>query len=131
MSLCNINYVILFPSTDVEVHWTTSGTIPVTEGDGVEVRLSGQAIGLYANPIAIGFICTDGIATGIEPSGVWTPLPHGHAYNWVCNLTLPCYVQPSLAETSTSQLEPSCTSLILTHLEASHAIKLYQSSMMT
>ena len=39
----------------------------MTEGDNVTVRLSGKAFGFYANPIAIGVICAEVIATDVEP----------------------------------------------------------------
>ena len=42
----------------------------MTEGDGVTVRLSGEAFGIYANPIAIGVICSEtvaNVATDLEP----------------------------------------------------------------
>ena len=41
----------------VEVNFTTSQPITVTEGDGVNVTLKGKAFGIYANPIEIGVIC--------------------------------------------------------------------------
>ena len=43
--------------TVVEVNFTTSQPITVTEGDGVNVTLRGEAFGFYANPIEIGVIC--------------------------------------------------------------------------
>ena len=49
------------------VNWTISQLINVTEGEGVEVRLSGEALGHYANPISIGVVCTESISTGVEP----------------------------------------------------------------
>ena len=52
---------------DVGVNWTISQPINVTEGDGVEVRLSGEAFGIYANPIAIGVVCTESTAADVEP----------------------------------------------------------------
>ena len=57
-------------SVVVRVNWTISQTINVTEGDGVEVRLSGKAFGIYANPIAIGVVCSEtvaNVATDLEP----------------------------------------------------------------
>ena len=33
----------------------------------MEVRLSGEAFGVYANPIAVGVICTETIALDVEP----------------------------------------------------------------
>ena len=39
----------------------------MTEGQGVEVTLSGEAVGVYANPIAIGVVCAETIATDVEP----------------------------------------------------------------
>ena len=54
-------------SSVVRVNWTISRPINVTEGDGVNVSLSGEAFGFYANPIAIGVICAEVIATDVEP----------------------------------------------------------------
>ena len=54
-------------SSVVRVNWTISQPINVTEGDNVTVRLSGEAFGIYANPIAIGVICAEVIATDVEP----------------------------------------------------------------
>ena len=54
-------------SSVVRVNWTISRPINVTEGDNVTVRLSGAAFGFYANPIAIGVICAEVIATDVEP----------------------------------------------------------------
>ena len=45
----------------IEVNWT-SQSIKVTEGEGVKVRLNGTAFGLYANPVAIGVICSGTVA---------------------------------------------------------------------
>ena len=58
----------LFPSPDIEVNWTISEPILVTEGDGVEVRLRAEAFGFYANPIQIGVICVLTPVTGV-PAG--------------------------------------------------------------
>ena len=47
-----------------------SGPIRVTEGDGVKVRLSGEAFGIYAYPIAIGVVCSEtvaNVATDLDP----------------------------------------------------------------
>ena len=44
-----------------------SRTINVTEGDGMEVTLSAQAIGIYENPIIIGVFCEATDVTGVEP----------------------------------------------------------------
>ena len=49
----------------VQVNWTTSQAIKVTEGD--VVRLRGEAFGIYANEIAIGVDCSETIATDVEP----------------------------------------------------------------
>ena len=54
-------------SVVVRVNWTISQPINVTEGDGVEVRLSGEAFGIYANPIAIGVVCTESTAADVKP----------------------------------------------------------------
>ena len=51
----------------VYINWTISEAIQVTEGQGVEVTLSGEAVGVYANPIAIGVVCAETIATDVEP----------------------------------------------------------------
>ena len=58
----------LFPSPDIEVNWTSSEPIEVTEGDGVEVRLRAEAFGIYANPIQIGVVCAPTQVTGV-PAG--------------------------------------------------------------
>ena len=42
----------------------------VAEGDGEIVRLSGEAVGIYAKPIAIGVFCTEINATDVEPAGM-------------------------------------------------------------
>ena len=43
------------------------------EGDGVEVRLKGEAFGLYAYPIEIGVICTPvNVTTGVATGGANT-----------------------------------------------------------
>ena len=62
-------------SVVIEVNWTISETIEVTEGNGVEVSLTAQAFGLYANPIAIGVVCTETVITG-EVSGMEAKLCH-------------------------------------------------------
>ena len=49
----------------VQVNWTVSRAISVTEGD--VVRLRGEAFGIYANEIAIGVDCSETIATDVEP----------------------------------------------------------------
>ena len=49
----------------VQVNWTISQTINVTEGD--VVILSGEAFGIYANEIAVGVECSETIATDVEP----------------------------------------------------------------
>ena len=49
----------------VQVNWTISRAISVTEGDVVELR--GKAFGLYANEVAIGVDCSETIATDVEP----------------------------------------------------------------
>ena len=54
-------------SSVVRVNLTISQPINVTEGDHVTVRLSGEAFGIYAKPIAIGVICAEVIATDVEP----------------------------------------------------------------
>ena len=56
----------LFPSV-IRVNWTISQPINVTEGDNVTVRLSGEAFGIYAYPIAIGVVCAEMIAADVEP----------------------------------------------------------------
>ena len=56
----------LFPSPVIEVNWTMSEHIEVTEGDGVEVRLRAEAFGFYANPIQVGVICAPTLGTGVE-----------------------------------------------------------------
>ena len=49
----------------VQVNFTTSLTISVTEGD--VVRLRGEAFGIYANEVAIGVECLAAFATDVEP----------------------------------------------------------------
>ena len=49
----------------VQVNWTISRAISLTEGD--VVRLKGEAFGLYANEVAIGVECSEKIATNVEP----------------------------------------------------------------
>ena len=53
----------------------------MTEGVGVEVRLSGEALGFYAYPIAIGVTCAETIAADVEP-GILTPF---QALTLVCS----------------------------------------------
>lgn len=62
-------YIARMPmfSAVVLIKWTISDAIKVTEGEGVEVTLSGEANGIYANPIAIGVVCAETIATDVEP----------------------------------------------------------------
>jgi len=60
----------LFLSTVISVNFTTS-YITVTEGEGVELRLSAGAFGCYTQPIAIGIYCggftggTTGVSLGM------------------------------------------------------------------
>ena len=59
----------LFP-LGIHVNWTLSEAVKVTEGDGVEVHLSAEAFGIYANPISIGVVCTEIVAnaaTDLDP----------------------------------------------------------------
>ena len=49
----------------VQVSFTISQAISVTEGDVVELR--GEAFGAYAHEIAIGVECSEVIATNVEP----------------------------------------------------------------
>ena len=49
---------------DIKINWTISETIEVIEGDDVEVTLTAQAFGFYANPIEIGVICKEPSVTG-------------------------------------------------------------------
>ena len=61
------NYVTchaLFPSTAIGVKWTTSYPTTITEGEGVELRLSGEAFGCYPQPIAIDVICVRPLIDG-------------------------------------------------------------------
>ena len=58
----------LFLIPVIEVNWTTSESIQVTEGDGVEVTLGAEAFGFYANPIQIGVACAPTQVTGV-PGG--------------------------------------------------------------
>ena len=52
-----------------------SRTINVTEGDGMEVRLSAQAISIYENPLIIGVFCEATDVTGVEP-GMYNKIIH-------------------------------------------------------
>ena len=66
--LCQACHAVSF-STVVEVNFIISQPITVREGNGVVLRLRGEAFGLYAYPIIIGVICasvdvTTGVATG-------------------------------------------------------------------
>ena len=64
---CNYTSHSLFPAV-VLVNWTMTQTmINVTEGDGVEVRLSAEAFGMYAYPIEVGVVCAEIIAADVEP----------------------------------------------------------------
>ena len=49
----------------VQVNWTISRVISVTEGD--VMRLSGEAFGIYANEVQIDVECSETIATDVEP----------------------------------------------------------------
>ena len=51
--------------TVVQVNWTISRAITVTEGD--VVRLRGEAFGIYADEVVIGVECSETIATDAEP----------------------------------------------------------------
>ena len=60
-------YISCIVSLVVLINWTISEAIKVTEGEGVVLSLSGEAFGIYANPIAIGVICAETIATDVQP----------------------------------------------------------------
>ena len=49
----------------VQVNWTISQLLSVTEGE--EVRLRGEAFGFYANEVAIGVGCSETISTDVDP----------------------------------------------------------------
>ena len=49
----------------VQVKFTTSQAISVTEGE--VVRLRGEAFGIYADEVVIGVECSETIATDVEP----------------------------------------------------------------
>ena len=57
---------ILYLLTVVQVNWTTSQAIKVTEGDVRVVELRGEAFGIYADEVAIGVECSETIATDVE-----------------------------------------------------------------
>ena len=63
----------LFPSPDIEVNWTISRPIQRNESDGVEVRLRGEAFGIYANPVQVGVICAPTQVTGVPAGRETTP----------------------------------------------------------
>ena len=64
MHYCLVHLIFLFLIV-VQVNFTTSVAISVTEG--AVVRLRGEAYGIYANAIAIGVECSETIATDVEP----------------------------------------------------------------
>ena len=78
----------LFPSTVISVNWTTSHPISVTEGEGVELRLSAEAFGCYTRPIAIDVSCggyyggTTGVSLGMGTISR-ANLPPTAMYNFV------------------------------------------------
>ena len=49
----------------IQVNFTTSQVISVTEG--AVVRLRGEAFGIYADEVVIGVECSQTIVTDIEP----------------------------------------------------------------
>ena len=51
----------------IQVNWTISRAISVTEGDVNVVRLRGAAFGAYSIEVAIGVDCSETIATDVEP----------------------------------------------------------------
>ena len=110
------------------VNWTISQSINVTEGEGVEVRLSGEAFGPYDNPISIGVVCIESISTGVEPGmdnvSSTETMQHTivpvvlYVYSYTTLST--CCLQHSPAKTTTSQMERRFTSWILSAVQASH-----------
>ena len=84
-------------SSVVLVNWTISQPINVTEGDNVTVRLSGEAFGIYANPIAIGVICAEVISTDVEPGmDTTTSTDTRMLLVWIVLATTLCLVACSL-----------------------------------
>ena len=53
-----------FPAV-IFVNWTVSDPISVIEGEGVTIELFGEALGLYATPIAIGVVCAETVSTNV------------------------------------------------------------------
>ena len=60
-----IAYISFIDLVVIQVNWTISQAISVTEGD--VVILCGEAFGIYANEVAIGVDCSETIATDVEP----------------------------------------------------------------
>ena len=58
-------HFVVSACTVVQVNWTISEAISVTEGD--VVRLSAEVFGRYAIVIAIGVDCTGTLATNVKP----------------------------------------------------------------
>ena len=48
------------------VRWTISEPITVMEGDVGMLKLLGEAVGAYANPIEIGVRCVEPLVTDVE-----------------------------------------------------------------
>ena len=55
----------MFPAV-ILVNLTVSDTITVTEGEGVTVKLFGEAFGFYASTIAIGVVCAETVSTDVK-----------------------------------------------------------------
>ena len=60
-----IAYISFIDLVVIQVNWTISRAISVTEGD--VVRLRGEAFGVYADEVVIGVECSETIATDVEP----------------------------------------------------------------
>ena len=60
-----IAYISSIDLVVIRVNWTISRAISVTEGE--VVRLCGEAFGLYADEVVIGVVCSETIATDVEP----------------------------------------------------------------
>ena len=103
----------------VQVNWTISRAMSVTEGD--VVKLHGAAFGEYANEVAIGVDCSQPIATDVEPG-----MNASMLLVELCELPhfvlLPPCVQLFLAMISTSLLEPRFTSVMLELAKASQVM---------
>ena len=51
----------------VQVNWTIAEAVKVLEGEGVQVSLLGEVFGNYAIPVTIAVVCSETVATDVEP----------------------------------------------------------------